>query len=72
LPACFKGATISYHTEKSWKEGYFQSAARGQEFVIQENVDISKWAESLFDEETGCALESKKDSGETTEECYHE
>lgn len=48
LPECFKGATMSYHSEKSWKDGYFQSAARGQEFVIQENEAVLSWAKALF------------------------
>ena len=37
LDECFKGIEISYHNENSWKdEGYFQSAGRGQEFVIND------------------------------------
>lgn len=49
LPACFKDVKISYHSKNSWKkEGYFQSAMRGQEFVIDENADISNWAKQVI------------------------
>ncbi|BES66445.1 hypothetical protein SANA_28840 [Gottschalkiaceae bacterium SANA] len=48
LPDCFCHAEISYHTKNNWKDGYFQSAARGQEFVIGENDEVFKWAERLF------------------------
>lgn len=27
---------VSYHNDNSWKDGYFQSAGRGQEFVIKD------------------------------------
>jgi hypothetical protein len=40
---CFREAEISYHTRQSWKDGYFQSAAIGQEFVIKDNEEIEKW-----------------------------
>jgi len=49
LPLFFKKAKITYHSTKSWKEGYFQSAARGQEFIINENKDVEKWATQLID-----------------------
>lgn len=39
LPDCFHEAEISYHSTNSWKEGYFQSATIGQEFVIREDSD---------------------------------
>ena len=44
LPEIFKNTSISYHSESSWKEGYFQSAAKGQEFVINATDDIQSWA----------------------------
>ena len=56
LPDYFRAAEISYHTKNNWKDGYFQSAARGQEFVIQENDEIFKWAASCIAEN---ALEIK-------------
>lgn len=48
LPDIFREVSITYHTPKSWKDGYFQSAARGQEFVIEENDNIAMWAQSLI------------------------
>jgi hypothetical protein len=48
LPDCFKEAEISYHKD-SWKSGYSQSAAIGQEFVINDNYEIEKWAKSLIE-----------------------
>lgn len=44
----FRDVSISYHNRDSFKNGYFQSAAIGQEFVIGENSNVTKWAESLF------------------------
>ena len=39
---------ISYHSKRSIKEDYFQSARIGQEFVISENPKVTEWAESLI------------------------
>ena len=52
-PNIFKGLKISYNTRdddvlKPWKDGYFQSAGRGQEFVIEENSKVEKWAINLI------------------------
>ena len=46
LPLFFKDVEISYHPcpKKSWKDDYFQSAAIGQEFVIDDNENIKEWA----------------------------
>jgi hypothetical protein len=49
LPDCFREADISYHNKDSWKEGYFQSAAIGQEFVITYNEEIEEWAKSIIE-----------------------
>ncbi|MBI3190522.1 hypothetical protein HYZ41_02355, partial [archaeon] len=35
LPDFFRNVKISHHSRKSWKKFYFQSAYRGQEFVIE-------------------------------------
>ncbi len=43
LPEFFKDTNISYHSEKSWKEDYFQSAAKGQEFVVDVTPEIHNW-----------------------------
>ena len=49
LPDCFRNVNISYHSPESWKpEGYFQSAAKGQEFVLEANDGITEWLLKLF------------------------
>ena len=49
LPDFFKEVPISYHTKDSFKpEGYFQSAHKGQEFVVGESVKVSKWAKNII------------------------
>lgn len=48
LPEIFRGLDITYHSSDSWKEDYFQSAHRGQEFVIEENEAITHWAIDLI------------------------
>lgn len=48
LPSIFKEVDITYHSKTSWKDNYFQSAFRGQEFVCQENDKITKWAKDII------------------------
>ncbi len=48
LPTFFRGIEISYHTPKSFKEDYFQSAAKGQEFIIKEKGIVTDWARKLI------------------------
>lgn len=48
LPDCFKGRAITYHNDSSWKKGYFKSADKGQEFVVEENKEITDWAMKLI------------------------
>ena len=48
LPDSFKGIPITYHSEKSWKDDYFQSACRGQEFVFQDNPFVEDWARDII------------------------
>lgn len=49
LPDCFREVSISYHSMNSWKkEGYFQSVAKGQEFVVAEDERITQWARSII------------------------
>jgi hypothetical protein len=48
LPEFFKCAEISHHSKDSWKNGYFQSIHRGQEFVIQDYEKIENWAKNLI------------------------
>ena len=47
LEPFFKGK-ISYHNEKNFKADYFQSASRGQEFVIEANDQIMEWVYEKF------------------------
>lgn len=50
LPSFFKKVEISYHPHP-WKNGYFQSACRGQEFVMEASPDtpeILDWAKQLL------------------------
>ena len=48
LPELFRGIEMSYHTQKSFKADYFQSAAKGQEFIIEENEKVTDWATELI------------------------
>jgi hypothetical protein len=44
-----KNGEVRYHKMDSWKkEGYFQSAMRGQEFVIKNNEEIEEWTKTLI------------------------
>lgn len=49
LPAFFKELEISYHTNDSFKDGYFKSVDRGQEFVIKPNEKLTMWAKELIE-----------------------
>ncbi len=42
----FRGVRITHHSEASWKTGYFQSAAIGQEFVIEGTPAVVEWAKN--------------------------
>lgn len=48
LPEFMQNYKISYHTEKSWKADYFQSAAKGQEFVMDCDDRIYGWLFPIF------------------------
>lgn len=48
LPDIFRNVKITYHSESSWHKDYFKSACRGQEFVIEENEKVEKWATNLI------------------------
>ncbi len=44
-----KSISLSYHDKnKCIKNGYFQSAAKGQEFVFAENDFVTEWAKKLI------------------------
>jgi len=56
-PDIFKGLEISYHITKNdyskpWRDDYFQSTAKGQEFVIEENSKVVQWAKRLIEKDT--------------------
>lgn len=53
LPKIFRNVDITYHSKDSWKDGYFQSAHRGQEFVVSENKEIQDWAIKLIETHSG-------------------
>ncbi len=44
----FSDARISYHNKLAWKDDYFDSAKRGQEFVINDNKKVTDWAINLI------------------------
>jgi len=48
LPDFFKELKITYHNSKSFSNKYFQSAAIGQEFIIQENTKVTDWAKNII------------------------
>lgn len=52
LPPFFENVKISYHSRDSWRkrEGYFQSAPIGQEFVVEDNPSVKEWAKRLIEE----------------------
>ncbi len=49
LPEIFRDVNISYHKKESWKNGYFESVSRGQEFVVDTNPEIQQWVEGLIE-----------------------
>lgn len=46
-PNIFRNVDITYHPQP-WKEDFFQSTARGQEYVIEENPKVEEWAINLI------------------------
>jgi len=48
LPPEFKGLKITYHTDESWKNDYFQSAAKGQEFIFEEIGVVERWSQNII------------------------
>lgn len=44
----FGGVEISYHSADSWEDGFFQSARKGQEFVLVANDRVVRWLRELF------------------------
>ncbi|TLS35041.1 hypothetical protein [Pseudalkalibacillus caeni] len=48
LPDFFRNVKISYHKASRWKEDYFLSVARGQEFVVESNKEVVQWAKEVI------------------------
>lgn len=48
LPLYFKEVGISYHSKNSFTSEYFYSTAKGQEFIIEENENVTDWAKRLI------------------------
>jgi len=50
LPDSFKEnkVNISYHNQNSYTYDYFQSAAKGQEFIFEENENVTNWAKNII------------------------
>lgn len=48
MPDFFKEVSISYNRDP-WKDGYFQSAGRGQEFVMEATPQILDWAKKIIE-----------------------
>ncbi len=48
LPSFFRDIYISYHSHNSFTLDYFQSTAKGQEFVIEKNKKVQDWAKNLI------------------------
>lgn len=47
-PAVFGNVEISYHTAAAWRDGYFKSYPRAQEYVISESDKVQDWARRLI------------------------
>ena len=43
-----KELKITYHKNESFINDYFQSAAKGQEFVIQEDERLIEWVKKII------------------------
>ena len=47
FPTSMHGTPLS-HNPNGWKSDYFQSAARGQEFIMDCSPEVMEWVNSLF------------------------
>lgn len=48
LPGVLRDRSISYHTADAWKDEYFQSYSRAQEYVIDADRRVVDWALGLI------------------------
>ena len=37
----------AYHTDGNWRDGYFKSAARDQEFIFEEKKPVKEWGDEI-------------------------
>jgi len=44
----FRGTAISYHSAASWRADSFRAAAKGQEFVLEADAAVQRWALQLI------------------------
>jgi hypothetical protein len=47
-PSVFRHVTITYHTDTAWRDGYFQSYPRAQEYVVHADRGVTDWAHGLI------------------------
>lgn len=47
LPDFYITLNITYHNKDSFIENYFQSAAKGQEFIVEKNYLVDEWAKKI-------------------------
>jgi hypothetical protein len=47
-PEIFRSAAISYHSAGSWRGDIFRAAAKGQEFVLDADAALQRWALQLI------------------------
>lgn len=48
LPLFFKDVKMSYHSLESFTPDYFQSTAKGQEFVMEDNYKVQEWVKTIL------------------------
>ena len=48
LPDFFRETHISGQEKEQWKDGYFQTAGIGQEFVLEATPKIEEWARQII------------------------
>jgi len=49
LPPWFSNVELSYHSKKSFVDGYLHTVGRGQEFVIKDDRHLNKWVMSIIE-----------------------
>lgn len=47
-PGIFGNVEISYHSREAWRDGYFKSYPRAQEYVIAPDERVTGWARALI------------------------